>query len=105
LSIYSLVVAISSNSAKAQETDHKPKSLREISDPHDQLKEVDTKWPECREYIPESGPCKVIVNFSRSEESRHLAYAPWDVTVKPGGEAVILVQHGSPFVTCTLTAY
>jgi hypothetical protein len=80
------------------------KSLGDIPDPDKQIDEVLSNWPDCNEYIPTGKPCRVVVNISQTSDPNHRSYAPVDVSVKPGGEAAVLLQRGSPFLNCTLTA-
>jgi len=67
------------------------------------VREVE-KWHECDEFIPRSKPCKVIVNMGIEPDGNHRTRVPWDVTINPGGKATVLLQHGSPYLSCTLAA-
>jgi hypothetical protein len=60
-------------------------------------------WPECDEFIP-SSPCKIVVQMAPTADGYHLTRSHWDVVIKPAGTASVILEHSSPFLSCTLTA-
>lgn len=80
---------------------------------------ADTKnWPECDEYKSKS-PCRVTLNLSPVPDTTTnkdggplMPRAHWDVQVEPfihltsepPAKAVVLLEHSSPFLACTVAA-
>ncbi len=63
-------------------------------------------WPSCREYLPKKDqPCRVDFDMARTKDGKLPPQVHKDISVWPGeqGQAVVILNHSSPFAVCSLT--